>query len=194
MSAEASQAELNKFVKVVDEFKGKYARLITPAMRSQVYASKNPALIRDYEAAVSRGGALNHSIDALVGAWNAFKRGYASVTDTTSTVIGDAVDTVRSWFGYKPAGGLGDLGVIQIPAAIAVAGIVASAVFLIAMMNRIFISVEASRIQRENPNVSRAVALKQAEAALPSFLPGGIKPIMLGVGALALYMIFARGK
>jgi hypothetical protein len=133
-------------------------------------------------------------------------------------VIGDAVDEIRSWFGYKPMGdlpclgcvpgigcvgcpqqpgnreqpGLGVLGIIQIPAAVAVAGIVAAALVLIAAMNRIFISLEANKIQRENPSVSRAVAIRQAEAGLPSFIPGGITPVMIGLGALALWMVWSK--
>lgn len=193
----ATQTELNKFVKVVDEFKAKFTRLTSSAMRNEVYASGNTKLISDYETAVVRGNALNTTINTAVGAWSAFKRGYATVTDYTSTVIGDAVDEIRSWFGYKPMGdlpGLGSLGIIQIPGAIALAGIVTAAVVLIAAMNRIFISVEASRIQRENPNVSRAVALRQAEAGLPSFIPGGLTPVMIGVGALALWLIFSGSK
>lgn len=203
MAGEATQTELNKFVKVVDEFKAKYARLILPATRAQVYATNNAAIISDYESAVSRGGALNSTINVTVGAWSAFKRGYASVTDVTSTIIGDAIDAIRGLFGYEPAPGLssiglnpglGALGVVQIPAAIAVGGIIAASLILIAAMNRIFISIEATKIQRENPNVSRAVALRQAEAGLPSFLPGGITPIMIGVGALALWMILGDRK
>lgn len=203
MATPATQTELNKFVKVVDEFKAKYARLILPATRSQVYATQNATLIADYETAVVRGNALNTTINTMVGAWDAARRQYAKITDVTSTVIGDAIDEIRSWFGYDPAPGigslrdlpsdLGSLGIVQIPAAVAVAGIISAAMILIAGMNRIFISIEASRIQRENPNVSRSVALRQAEAGLPSFIPGGVTPIMLGVGALALFMIF-RGR
>lgn len=208
MAGEATQTELNKFVKVVDEFKAKFQLLISPATRAQVYATQNAALISDYESAVSRGSILNGSINALVGTWNAFKSGYKTVTDVTSTVIGDAIDEIRSWFGYDPAPGLtgegignyvaaqglGTLGIIQIPAAVAVAGIVGAAMVLIAAMNRIFISIEANKIQRENPSVTRAVALRQAEAGLPSFIPGGLTPIMLGVGALALWMVLGKGK
>lgn len=201
MANEASQAELNKFVKVVDEFKAKYLLLISPATRQQIYASNNPALIKDYETAVSRGRVLNNSINALVGAWNAFKSGYKTVTGVTSTVIGDAIDEVRSWFGYDPAPGIGNyvqtqgmgaLGIIQVPAAVAVAGVVAAAMVLIAAMNRIFIALEASKIQRENPSITRAVALRQAEAGLPSFIPGGITPVMIGLGALALWFVLSK--
>jgi hypothetical protein len=168
---------------------------------------------------------LNNSINALVGAWNTFKSGYATITSATSTVIGDAVDEIRSWFGYDPAPGIGDLphdavqppglgcvgcapgvgcvgcpqapglgalGIIQIPAAVAVAGVIAAALVLIAAMNRIFISLEANKIQRENPSISRAVAIQQAEAGLPSFLPGGITPIMIAAGALALWFVLSK--
>ena len=201
MADEATQAELNKFVKVVDEFKAKFARLISPATRAQIYQSNNPALISDYESAVSRGRILNNSINALVGAWSGFKRGYKSVTAATSTVIGDAVDEIRSWFGYKPAGGIGELpiglgslGLIQIPAAVAVAGVVAAALVLIAAMNRIFITLEANKIQKENPSIPRATAIRQAESGLPSFIPGGITPVMIGLGALALWFVLGKNK
>ena len=138
---QATQTELNKFVKVVDEFKAKYARLISPATKSQVYASGDQTLINEYESAVSRGGSLNNSINALVGAWGAFKRGYGAVTDVTSTVIGDAIDTVRGWFGYDAApgiGGMGSLGLIQIPAAVAIAGIVGAFILLLMSMKAPF--------------------------------------------------------
>ena len=94
---QASQAELNKFVRVVDEFKAKHAKLISPETSKAVYASKNLALISDYNKTVAQGNALNSSINALVGAWNAFKSGYGSAISATSTVIGDAIDEIRSW-------------------------------------------------------------------------------------------------
>ena len=199
--AEATQTELNKFVKVVDEFKANYARLILPGTRAEVYASGNPVMIRDYDNAVSRGSALSATINATVGAWNAFKRGYGKITSATSTVIGDAIDEIRSWFGYDPAPGighlvpnLGALGIVQLPAAAWVAGIIATAIILNSGMNKIFVTLEANKIQRQNPNVSRGDALVQAERGLPSLLPGGLTPIMLGVGALALWLMFGAKK
>lgn len=203
MAAQASQTELNRFVKVVDEFKAKFAKLILPATKAQVYASGNQKMISDYENAVWRGNALNNTINALVGAWSAFKSGYKRVTDTTSTVIGDAVDEIRSWFGYKPAGGIGcydgmaGLGVAPlaaIPAAVAVAGVISAALILNSLMDKIFVSLEANAIQRQNPNVSRGDALRQAEAGLPSLLPGGISLPMIAAGALALYFILGKSK
>jgi hypothetical protein len=61
-------------------------------------------------------------------------------------------------------------------------------------MSKIFVTLEANKIQRQNPNISRANALTQAERGLPSLLPGGLTPIMFGVGALALYLMFAQKK
>lgn len=234
MAAQASQAELNKFVKVVDEFKAKLARLKLPETRRKVYATGNQKMISDYESAVTRGNALNGTIAALVGAWNAFKRGYKTVTDTTSTVIGDAIDEIRSWFGYKPMGCYGEgLGYVEqgefkpfdidahligepltsfpgaqpgysqmgmlgaaplaaIPAAVAVAGIISAALILNSLMDKIFVSLEANAIQRENPNVSRGDALRQAEAGLPSLLPGGLSLPMIAAGGLALWLILGK--
>ena len=202
----ATQAELNKFVKVVDEFMAKYAVLISPATRNDVYASNNAELISDYETAVSRGGILKSTIEATVGAWNAFKSGYKTVTDQTSLWIGDAIDSIRGIFGFGPvadmagltrgiySGGLGALAAIQIPAAVWIAGIIASATVLISMMNKVFVSIEASKIQRQNPNISRADALRQAESGLPSFLPGGISLPMIAAGALALWLLWGKRK
>jgi hypothetical protein len=191
----ASQAELNKFVEVVDEFKAKYARLQLPATRQAVYASGDQRLISDYETTLTRAGALDRTIDTLVGAWGAFKRGYAAVTDRTSTVIGDAIDEIRSWFGYDPAPGIGcytpmgSLAGLQIPAAVAVAGVISAAMIIIAAMNRIFTTLEANRIQRENPDLPRSAALEQARRGLPSFLPAGIGMGTLALGALALWLV-----
>lgn len=232
MAAQASQAELNKFVKVVDEFKAKFAKLIDPATRAQVYASKNGNMISDYETAVVRGRALNNTIISLVGVWDAFKRGYAKVTDQTSMVIGDAIDEIRSWFGYKPMGeynfideygnrpivggqkpynvdgdlygmsysgglGLGALGaapLAAIPAAVAVAAVISAALILNSLMDKIFVSIQANAIQKENPNISRGAALEQAERGLPSLLPGGVSLPMIAAGALALYFILGQKK
>ena len=201
MAAQASQAELNKFVQVVDEFKAKFAKLIAPDTRAQVYASGNSKMISDYETAVVRGNALNRSINALVGAWDAWKRGYKKVTDQTSMVIGDAIDEIRSWFGYKPAGdfgcyaemgGLGAVQIAAIPAAVAVAGVISAALILNSLMDKIFVSIEANRIQKQNPNISRGAALEQAERGLPSLIPGGISLPMIAAGALALYFILGK--
>lgn len=229
MAAQASQAELNRFVKVVDEFKAKYARLILPATKAEVYATKNPAMIRDYENAVSRGGALNSTIANLVGAWAAFKSGYKKVTDATSTVIGDAIDEIRSWFGYDPSGGMGyispsqaegsyggqkpydidrnnwgepysafaGLGAVQIGApiaAIAIAGVIAAALILINLMDKIFVNLQANRIQRENPNVSRGDALAQGAQGIKKMFEGGLTLPMIAAGAVALYFILGSKK
>jgi hypothetical protein len=224
MAAQASQAELNKFVKVVDEFKAKLARLKLPETRRKVYASGNQKMITDYENAVSRGNALNGTIAALVGAWAAFKRGYKTVTDQTSMVIGDAIDEIRSWFGYKPMGcydenlgysaqgefrpldidadlygrsysglsGLGAAPLAAIPAAVAVAGVISAALILNSLMDKIFVSLEANAIQKENPTISRGAALAQAERGLPSLLPGGLSMPMIAAGAIALWFVLGK--
>jgi len=226
----ASKAELNKFVKVVDEFKSNLTKLRLSATRSQVYATGNQKMISDYETALVRGNALNVSINALVGTWNVFKRGYKAVTDTTSTTIGDAVDEIRSWFGYKPMGnydvlspgkpfdmdagyrglpldqfpgaqpgytqlnGLGAIQLAAIPAGVAVVGIISAALILNTLMNKIFVALEANKIQKENPNVSRANALLQAKAGLPSLIPGGLSLPMIAAGGLAFYILLGKNN
>ena len=190
----ATQQELNKFVQVIDEFKAKYARLRSPEFRADVYATKNASLISDYETTLSRSATLDKSINAMVGAWDAFKRGYASVTDKTSMWIGDAIDTVRGWFGGGPNVHVDGLGAIQVPAAVGVAAAVSAAMILIAAMNRIFVSVEASKLQRENPSMSREVALGRAKGALPSLLPAGIGLGTIALGALALWLVLGGKK
>lgn len=193
----ASQSELNKFVEVVDEFKTNLARLTSPEFERQVYAFDNPALHQDYGKAVVQARALNSTIDATVGAWNAFKRGYLAATDASSTVIGDAIDEIRSWFGYKPAGDLGryelaGLGAIQIPAAAWVAGIIAAALVLNRTMAAIFVQVEAAKLQRENPGMSREVALQKAKDSLPSLFGAGITVPLVIAGIAAVWLLSNR--
>lgn len=235
--SQASQQELNRFVEVVDKFKANFAKL--QGMQADVLASGDPQLQRDYNSAITRGRALNATIDTTVGAWNAFKAGYRSVTDRTSTIIGDAIDEIRSWFGYDPAPGignyalysaqippfdpdadilgvdfrdlqspmafrpvrerrfvgLGELGAVQIPAAAAVAAIVSAAFILNNLMNKIFIRVEATRIQRENPGIDRGEALLQAERGITQGIQlGAVTPAMLLLGGVALWMIFGQKR
>ena len=236
--SQASQAELNRFVEVVDKFKANFAKLNAPETRSAVLASGDAKLQSDYQSALSRGRALNTTIETTVGAWNAFKSGYAAVTDRTSTIIGDAIDEIRSWFGYDPAPGIGnyalysaqvppydpdadilgvsysdlqspvsfrpvrerrvvgvgDLGAVQIPAAAAVAAIVSAAFLLNSAMNKIFIRIEATRIQRET-GVDRGEALLQAERGLTEgFKIGAVTPAMLLLGGVALWMILQKRR
>ncbi len=107
MAQQANPQEMNRFVKSVDEFFANYEKLTTPAMRNQVSLSGQPELIADYQAAVSRGATLSQTIQGTVGAWTVAKSAWATVTGATSTMIGDAIDEIRSWFGYEPAGGVG---------------------------------------------------------------------------------------
>lgn len=189
LQAPASSAELNKFVQTVDEFMRKYAVLVSPATRAAVYATQNPTLIADYETAVSRGRLLRANIEAVTGAWVAARKIYAAAIDQSSMWIGDAIDEVRSWFGYRP-GGMNGLGALQIPAAVWVVGTIAAAAVLISTMNKIFVVLEASKIQRENPGMTREQALSQANDAFGLSLFGGMKwPAIIGLGVLAYLMV-----
>lgn len=237
MAAQATQAELNRFVKVVDEFKANLSRLKSPEYKTRVLQSGDSRLISDYNTAVVRGDALNRSIAALVGAWAAFKRGYAAVTDTTSMYIGDAIDEIRSWFGYKPMGNvpgifgedvisaqqpydkdanyygqsyslfpgaqpgysqMAGLGAAQLApaavAAVAVAGVISAAMLLNSLMTKIFIRIEATKIQESNPNISRGAALAQAETGIagPGLFGGSVTPVMIAAGALALWFVLGK--
>lgn len=201
---EATSGELNRFVLVVDKFLQRYATLNNPATRERVYASNDQKLISDYETAVSRGGMLKTAIEKTVGAWQTAKTAWGSITDTTSTYIGDAVDEIRSWFGYKPMGslhdgrfsecitGLSGLGVIQVPAAAWVAGIIATALLLTKAIDEILVRVEASRIQRET-GVSRNQAMTTAKDIYSRSLFGDIIDWkVLVVLGLATYYIVSR--
>lgn len=187
----ASSGQMNEFVRVVDEFMLKYAKLVSPGMRTEVYASGNPALISDYESAVSRGGALKTSIDTTVGAWGAAKRGWQSVTDTTSLYIGDAVDWLKNLFGNNT--NLSGLGIIQIPAAAFVVGAIGVSAALILSIDRIFIAVEANRIQHDNPGLSRdqAYALAKGNVGLDIFAGVNRFAMIAGLGILA-YLYFGK--
>lgn len=212
MAQQATAQEMNRFVKSVDDFFANYAKLSSPQMRNQVYASGNASLIADYESALRQGRLLKGTIETTVGAWSSAKAAWSTVSGITSTAIGDAIDEIRSWFGYQPAGvsgygvagydvspvsggTLGALGVIQLPAAAWVAGIVASALLLNAAMNKIFISVEASRIQKADPTMSRSQALDVASRAVKTAgLLGSATWPLLAAAALALYLVFGRKR
>lgn len=200
--AEATKTELNKFVEVVDKFMRRYATLNSPATREQVYASNDQKLISDYETAVSRGGALKIAIEKTVGAWNAAKRAWKSITDTTSTVIGDAIDEIRSWFGRSATGdlgrysyaGLSGLGAIQVPAAAWVAGIIAAAVILTKAIDEILVRVEATRIQRES-GLPREQAIALAKDVYSRSLLGDVLDWkIIAAVALAAYFIWGSKK
>jgi hypothetical protein len=215
MATAATPQEMNRFVQSVDEFFAKYAKLISPSMRAEVYASGNSTLIREYEATVSRARALKVTIEATTGAWAAAKSAWRSVTDTTSTVIGDAIDEIRSWFGYQPGGGvgaysvspisggalgqwrgggtLGALGAVQVPMAAWVAGILGAVYLASAAMDKIFISVQATRIQKDDPTVSRTDALDAASRAVKTAgLFGGATLPLIAAAALAAFLLLGK--
>ena len=191
--AQASQQQMNEFVRVIDEFMQKYARLISPQTRTEVYASNNPALISEYEKAVSRGGILKTNIEVVTGAWSAAKRAYSSVTDVTSMYIGDAIDWFKGSFGGGPQ--IGGLGVIQIPAAVWIVGTIAAGAALILSIDRIFITLEANRIQRDSPGISRVQAITQAKNAVGLNVFGDVKQLAV-IAALAFgaWLYFGQKK
>lgn len=191
--AQASQLQMNEFVKVIDEFMQKYARLISPQTRAEVLASGEPQLISDYEKAVSRGGMLKINIEVVTGAWQAAKRAYASVTDVTSTVIGDVADWFKNLFGGD--NNLGTLGVIQIPAAAWIVGTIAAGAALILSIDRIFITLEANRIQRDSPGVSRQQAIVLAKRGIGLDVFGDVqKIVMIGAIAFVVWMVYGQKK
>lgn len=206
MAETATPQEMNRFVQSVDEFFSKYAKLISPTMRAQVYATGNAALIDDYESAKSQGAILKSTIEATTGAWAAARAAYSAVTDTTSTVIGDAIDEIRSWFGYKPAGGLGylgacncparglgGLGVVQAPLAAWVAGIIGAVYLANKAMDQIFIFVAANQIQAGDPTVSRAEALAAAADSVKNGgILGAITLPLVAAAVLAAFLVFGR--
>lgn len=203
-ATQATSGELNKFVEVVDKFMRRFAVLNSPATREQVYASNDQKLISDYEITVSRGKALKVVIEKTVGAWNVAKRAWSSITGATSTVIGDAIDEIRSWFGYKPAGGLeghfndlgalSALGAIQVPAAAWVAGIIAAAVLVTKAIDEILVRVEAARIQKES-GVPREQAIAIAKDVYSRSLLGDVLDWkIVAAVALAAYFIWDSKK
>jgi len=209
MAETATPQELNRFVQSVDEFFSNYAKLISPAMRAQVYATGNAAVIADYESAKSQGAILKTTIEATTGAWALAKRAYSAATGATSTVIGDVIDEVRSWFGYKPAGGLGYLaacncpapglgavgylGVVQAPAAAWVAGILGAVYLANQAMNKVFIFVAANQIQAADPTLTRAQALAAAADTIKGEgIIGAITLPLVAAALLAAFLLFGR--
>lgn len=191
MSQKPSDAQLNEFVKVVDEFMRKYDRLISSDTRDAVYSSGDKKLIADYESTVKRGGILKSTIEKTVGAWNTAKNALRSVQNTSSMYIGDAIDWLRKKFGDDPYNG--QLGAFQIPAAVWVAGIVASAYALLKVMDKLQIQIEAAKLQRENPGLPRDQALSRARDAIEG--PGLFSnpmAIPIGLAALVALVILSR--
>ena len=191
----ATPQAMNNFVEIVDDFMANYSKLIAPETRDAVYASNDPSLIADYQSAVNKSDTLKSTIEATTGAWNSFKQGYHAVTDVTSTYIGDAVDWVRGIFGYNPAPGISGLGIAQyVLPAIWVAGIVAAAYTLNRVINNVFIAIEASKIQRENPSVSREQALAVASKTYAPPLFGGSSWMLYAALAAGVYLLWQKKR
>ena len=186
MTQIADKTELNRFVREVDSFMHRYADFASPETRAAVVATNDPKLIADYEATRNHAASLKSGIEATTGAWNSAKAFYAAQIGNTSMIIGDAIDEIRSWFGYKPAGGLGAL---QLPAAVWVAGIIAACVTLNRAMDAVIIRLDAARIVR-NTGVPYSDAYKQAtDAHRSSGLFGGATVPLIGLGLAALFFL-----
>ena len=177
----------SKFASVVDTFYRKRAALKNA--RGKVLATKDAQLIADYNSAVARSESMHNTIVNAVGVWNTARQQYARVTDTTSLAIGDAVDTIRSWFGYDPSHGLNGLGALQI-IPIAVAGGIAAAVIIVTKgIDEVLIRIEATRIQKDD-GVSRSEAIKRATDAYDdSFFKGAFDWKVIGGVALVAYFL-----
>jgi len=186
-AAPPKQDNYSNFARVVDTFYKKRAALILA--RNKVMASGDAQLIADYNSAIARATSMNSTIQNAVGVWSVARKKYASLTDTTSMAIGDAVDTIRSWFGYDPSQGLNGLGAIQlIP--IAVAGGIAAAVIIVTKgIDEVLIRIEATKIQRED-GVSRSEAIKRATNAYDDgFFKGAFDwKVIGGVAAIAWFL------
>lgn len=181
---EPTNVEMNRFVKEVDEFMQKYAKLTSPDMQQKVYDAGDPVLMNDYKSAVNRATMLKNTIEATTGAWASAKKAYASVTDVTSMWIGDAVDEIRSWFTDNNVQGLG---VLQLPAAAWVAGIVASAYIMNSLMSKIFVRVDVARLVAQGVDPAQALQTAQSAAA-PAFFEALNIPLLIG-GGLAVWLL-----
>lgn len=190
--AEATTIQMNDFVREVDKFMQNHEKLLSSQIKSDVYNSNDPQLIADYESAVSQGNALKITIETTVGVWKAVKSAWGSVTDVTSMYIGDVIDALKSFFG---GGSNNGLGVIQIPAAAFVVGAIAAALLLNRLMTTIFVRIEATRIQRDNPGTSRAQALIQAKNVHETTLFGQSPlPLIIAGVAIVAWLFLAKKK
>lgn len=184
----ATPEEMNRFVRVVDQFMKNYTELVSPVMRQKVYSTNDSALISDYESAVNRGRVLKSTIENTVGAWNAAKAAWSSVTDTTSIWIGDAIDEIKSWFGGGPD--MSGLGFIQLPAAAWIAGIIAVAYSLNSLMSNIFVRANAAKLVEQGVSPERALATAKQGVASQFFQTLNV-PLLVG-GVLAVWLLFMR--
>jgi len=177
-----------------------FERLKSPENQKIVYASNNPKLIADYENAIVNAGRLQGTIETTVGAWNAARRTFSAVTDVTSTGIGDAIDQIRSWFGYDPAPGfsghgmsghgMSSLSAVQLVPAIWMTGIVAAAVIANNAMKKVFILIKASQLERNGMSPAQAAIV--ARDSLAPQLFGGLNKVLIASGALALFLMLRK--
>lgn len=224
MAEQASPEQVNLFIRKTDEWYAKYLKLISPKFRAQVYATRDSQITSAYEFEVKRATGIKTAINATVGAWAAFKRGYAAVTDVTSTVIGDAIDWIRGLFGAGPnadltgysvspisggqlgrysvspisggqLGAFAALGAVPVITAIWITGILAVMVLSIRGMDKIFIWTDAWLIQRNDPTISTGDALdRAAQIAARGGLFEGAALPLLAAAAIAAFLIFGKKK
>ena len=183
----ATESEMNEFVRKVDDFMNLRKKLIMEG--ANVRALNDPELEREYYLVVRQADALRNTIEATTGMWYDFKTWWQSqVTDRASMAIGDAVDWIRSQFGYKPMGGLG---AFQVVPALWIGGILTAVIVIMKSMDAILIKVEAAKLQRET-GMSRERALQVAKDVYDPGLFGGTTRNIallaaLGVGVWLLY-------
>lgn len=184
---EPTTGEKNRFVRTVDEFMENYTFLLSRETQNKVYGMGDPALNAEYENMINNAGRLRGVILTTVGAWEQARAALTSVTDVTSMYIGDAIDEIRSWFGYDPTRGLNGLGVFQLPAAAWMIGIISAAVLLNSAMSKLFIKIETASLVRSGVNPGEALRIA-SNALAPSLLGGVNKTLLIG-GALALFLL-----
>ena len=190
--SEASPEQLNKFVKTVDDFLKMRENVL--AKRAQVYSSNDPELIRDFDNFASASTTLKNTIENTTGAWNAAKQAYAATTDTSSMYIGDAVDWLREVFtDYDADGGLTGLGIVQLPAAVWVAGIISAAAILWRTGKALVVRIDAATISRAE-NIPYSEALKKSENINSVSIFGGASiPMLIALGA-GVYWLWVNRK
>ena len=187
--SEPSREQVNQFVKTVDDFLTMRANVLSK--RAQVYASNDPALINDFESFESASTTLKNTIENTTGAWAAAKSAYKAATDTSSTYIGDAVDWFREVFSdYDADGGLG---LVQLPAAVWIAGIISAAAILWRSGKALLVRIDAVSIARAE-NIPYSEALTKSERINSVSIFGGASlPMLIALGA-GIYWLWVNRK
>lgn len=215
MTAQASREDIGRLVKNVDQFMQKYAELKSPDVRAAVSASQNSEIMREYANTLAAADGMKRTIDSTVGAWDAFKRAYGRVTDTTSMYIGDAIDEIRSWFGYDPAPGIGEmpifaadvpgsmhyrglmtgnglgaLSAVPVIAAAVAVGVAGAAYIINKQIDNFMVMLQAWRIRSNDPTISQQRALAIATSSVKKSWTDNLKfPVLIGAVALGYFIL-----